>query len=163
MFLREMPANGLTALSEAPQPLTLCVVAAGVDLGLIPLESAGTVAQERVALVVLASDTNAETSSEHHAAVPGEIPAYLSGRFGADARLVTLVPDEMRQLSSGALVYRRSDPASPLEAIGVVLQPVGAAALALMENEAASSGLAVNVRDQGRAIPVRIGVEDSGD
>lgn len=163
MFLRDMPGQGLPGLSDTPQPLTLGAVAAGVNLGLVPPGSAGSLAQERVALVVLASDTHAEPSSEAEAPAPDEIPDYLSGRFGGDARLVVLVPDEPRQLSSGALIHPRSDPAGPLEAIGVILRPSGDVALALMEGAAASSGLAVNVLDQGRAIQARIRTEESGD
>ncbi|ODT71314.1 MAG: hypothetical protein ABS75_08540 [Pelagibacterium sp. SCN 63-23] len=160
IFLRDRPGNGLTALSDVPQPLTLGTVAAGVDLGLIPSGSAGTVAQERVALVVLASET--QTMSTPEAALAAdEMPPYLAGRFGNEARRAVLVPDEPRQLSSGALVYRRSDPSSPLEAIGVVLRPSGEGVLALIDEEAVSTGLPVNVLDQGRAIPVKIRSETS--
>src|SRR5690606_38211865 len=75
--------RGLGALSEAPQPLTIGIVAAGVDLGLVPPASAGIVAQERVALVPLAGQA-ADILEEAPAAAAG-VPAYLAGRFGADA------------------------------------------------------------------------------
>lgn len=145
----------LAALSDAPQPLTIGAVAAGVELGLISTDAAGIVAQERVALVDLA-----HAGPEHPPPVedmpgPEEIPPFLEGRFGVDAILVDLVPDEPRQFSSGALIYRNSDPASPLHAIGVVLRPAGVGALALAEGTV-TAGLAVSVRDQGRPIAARI-------
>src|SRR5690606_30002549 len=57
IFRRHPPRSGLVALSEAPQPLAIGDVAAGVDLGLIPPDAAGIVAQERVALVPLLPPT----------------------------------------------------------------------------------------------------------
>lgn len=162
LFRRQPPESGLLALSAAPQPLTIGVVAAGVDLGLIPAAAAGVVAQERVALVVLPHARPQDIAPVDDVPDAEEIPPYLEGRFGQHAKLVNLVPDEPRQLGSGALVYRNSDPAGPLEAIGVVLRPMGEGALALMEKAAADARLPVSVRDQGRAIAARIDVEDAG-
>ncbi len=163
MFRRQPPRTAVALLSHSPQPLSLGTVVAGVDLGLIPAESAGNIAHERVALVVLPSALASEVSDGDQHPIPDEVPSYLEGRFGEQARIVHLTPDEARQLSSGALIYRRSDPPGPFEAIGVVLRPAGKAALALMAGDAARSGLEVTVLDQGRPVPVRIEVRDLSD
>ena len=63
----------MTALSEAPQPLAICEVAAGVDLGLIPPDAAGIVAQERVALVPLVSQVSAPEEAALPAPAPGSV------------------------------------------------------------------------------------------
>lgn len=150
----------LPSLSEAPHPLTIGAVAAGVELGLIPADAAGIVAQERVALVGLSHGGPEHPSPPEELPGPEEVPPYLEGRFGADAKLVSLVPDEPRQFSSGALIYRNSDPASPLDAIGIVLRPAGATALALTQGNI-THGLIVSVRDQGRPIAARVNIEDT--
>lgn len=155
IFRRHPPRSGLVALSEAPQPLAIGDVAAGVDLGLIPPDAAGIVAQERVALVPLLPPTATSPPPEDEA-VAEPVPSYLEGRFGGDAVLVRIVPAEPRRLETGALIYRNSDAANPLQAVGVVLRPDGDAALALMHRHISRAGLPVSVRDQGRAIAARI-------
>lgn len=162
IFRREKTANGLAALSEAPQPLTICDVAAGVDLGLVPPGAAGIVAQERVALIALVAPASSPEAMEHDLPAAVEIPDYLRGRFGAEAKLVRIVPDTARQLSSGALLYRRSDISRPLDAVGVILRPLGEAAIALIAADAAQAGLPVSVRDQGRPIAARIEIWEGG-
>lgn len=152
--------TGLTTLSEAPQPLAISDVAAGVDLGLIPPEAAGIVAQERVALIPLALRIPAQEPENMIAPEIDEVPAFLAGRFGPDARLVRLVPSEPRKFESGALIYRSSGPSQPLQASGVILRPEGEAAMALITAETAMAGLPVIVRDQGRAIAARIEVRE---
>lgn len=148
--------TGLLALSEAPQPLAICDIAAGVDLGLIPSASAGIVAQERVALVPLAPESAALSETEMEAPELDHIPAYLHGRFGQGATLAKLLPGEARVLETGALVYRSSDASSPLRAIGVVLRPCPGGAVALMRSDTMRFGLPVTVRDQGRAVSARL-------
>src|SRR5690606_26019958 len=90
---------------------------------------------------------------EAPAAVAG-VPAYLAGRFGADAVLVTLIPDEPRRLETGALVYRGPDEADPRTALGVVLRPRDEGdALALVARTAPPR---LMVRDHGREVAVRL-------
>ncbi|ODT72129.1 MAG: hypothetical protein ABS75_04850 [Pelagibacterium sp. SCN 63-23] len=151
-------AQGLTSLSEAPQPLAICDVAAGVDLGLIPPDAAGVVAQERVALVPLALPSPAPDGTDKAPIRPEDVPTYLAGRFGADARVVRLTPDEERSLETGSLLYRSSDIDQPLLAIGVVLRPADRGAIALVAKHAIRTGLPVSVRDRGRAIPAKLEV-----
>ncbi|WIY53685.1 FAD-dependent oxidoreductase [Devosia sp. YIM 151766] len=159
-FRRDGPPNGLTALSEAPQALAIGDVAAGVDLGLIPADAAGIVAQERVALVPLTLPAGpAGLPPADDIVALEEVPAYLEGRFGDDALWVKLVPAQSRRLSSGALIYRNSDSTQPLYAVGVVLRPSGEAAMALIAAETVRAGLPVIVRDQGRAIAAQIDYE----
>ena len=147
--------TGLLVLSEAPQPLAVCDVAAGVDLGLVPPAAAGIVAQERVALVPLALPpdvTLPETSGPPEAEA---IPSYLNGRFGRGAALVRLVPAEGRRFEVGALIYRSSDARHPLEAIGVVLRQSDKDTLGLVTAPTLSAGLPVTIRDKG-AVLVRV-------
>ncbi|MFC3704598.1 FAD-dependent oxidoreductase [Devosia honganensis] len=154
-LFRKRP-TGLASLSEAPQPLAICEVAAGVGLGLIPPEAAGVVAQERVALVPLARPAPGYDAIDETRPAPEAVPPFLAGRFGPGARVVRLVPAEERLFEPGSLIYRSSDVDQPLLAIGVVLRPAGAAATALVAGAALAAGLPVTVRDQGRAIPATL-------
>ena len=155
IFQRKLAPSGLFALSEAPQPLAIGDVAAGVDLGLIPPDAAGIVAQERVALVPLAATPAAEPMPVSDIGVDA-VPPYLVDRFGGDAVMVRIVPTEARRLETGALIYRNSDPTTPLLAVGVILRPDEETALALMNRQTAGAGLPISVHDQGRAIAARI-------
>ncbi len=148
--------EGLTALSEAPQPLTVATIAAGVDLGLIPPPAAGAVAQERVALVPLALSAPPEDPAAEATDIGDHIPDYLQDRFGDDAVLALLRPTESRRLEPGMLIYRSSDVSEPARAIGVVLRDTTEGALALASREAMAAGLSVSLRDQGRSIPARL-------
>ncbi|QQR37935.1 FAD-dependent oxidoreductase [Devosia rhizoryzae] len=154
-FGKAKDVSGVTALSEAPQPLSIAEVGAGVDLELIPHEAAGVVAQERVALVPLSAPSS-EAPVANASPEPDHIPAYLHGRFGPEAQVVRLIPFEQRRFSPGALIYRTADADQPLLAIGVVLRQADTAATALVEAAAARANLPLSVRDHGRAIPVKI-------
>lgn len=155
-LFRRNVMTGLTALSEAPQPLAINDVAAGVNLGLIPPGAAGVVAQERVALVALAAS---EGDTMHHsdtAPAPAEVPHYLMGRFGRNAHVVRLIPSEERRFEPGMLIHLSADDTDPLTAIGVVLRHHGDTATALLASTAAKAGQAVSVRDHGRAIAAKV-------
>jgi sarcosine oxidase subunit alpha len=155
-FRRTGARRGLTALSETPQPLTINEVAAGVALGLIPSAAAGVVAQERVALVPLATAEPEAPREPPVAPEPAEVPPYLVGRFGPNAHVVKVVPAEQRRLDTGALIYASADKADPLSAIGVILRPHDGGATALVAAAAAQRGLAVTVRDHGRMVAASI-------
>jgi sarcosine oxidase subunit alpha len=146
--------EGITALSEAPQPLTISEVAAAVDLELFPKDAAGVVAQERVALVPLANA--AETAEAEPVPVADEeIPGFLAGRY-ADAIVQRIETTEQRRLEPGTLIYRSADVSQPLMAIGVVLRQVNAVTYALMTGPALPAATVVSVRDHGRAVPATI-------
>lgn len=147
--------TGLLVLSEAPQPLAVNDVAAGVDLGLIPPAAAGIVAQERVALVPLSPPRDPSAAATPDAPAPQSVPAYLQGRYGKAARVVRLLPPEPRLFESGALIYRTSDDNHPSASIGVVLRHDDEGALALLSAQAVAAALPVVVRDKG-ATQVRI-------
>ncbi len=156
-WFRPARQTGLTALSEAPQPLTVTAVLAGVELGLIPTEAAGAVAQERVALVPLPAFDTPEAGAEvDDTPEPGHVPAYLRGRFGPDERLATLLPDQPRRLEPGMLIFRSSDTVDPMRAIGVVLRTANDGGIALVAAEALASGLPVSLRDADRSISARL-------
>lgn len=141
--------TGLLVLSEAPQPLAVCDVAAGVELGLIPASAAGIVAQERVALVPLSPRRDAPADEANEEPASPTVPTFLRGRYGADARLVRLVPPEPRAFEAGALIYRTSDDDHPGVSIGVVLRHDEHGPLALLSARAATARLPVVVRDKG--------------
>jgi len=151
-LFQRRPRHGLGALSEAPQPLAICDVAAGVELNLIPPASAGIVAQERVALVPLAPTLPQADNGHAHEAAKG-VPAYLADRFGADARLVAVIPDEPRRLETGALIHASADRRDPLGALGVVIRQEGDIAMALVARNAPET---VVLRDHGREITAHI-------
>lgn len=144
------PRSGpVRVLSEAPQPLSIGAICAGVGIGLIPPESAGVVAQERVALVPL---TRAEPPRPPLAENLAAVPTYLADRFGHDAAVKTLRHDPSRQLGSGALIFEGEDVTDPRRAVGVVLRTRDGKTEALV----AASVRNVVVRDLGQAIPAEV-------
>lgn len=139
------------SLADTPQPLDVADIAAGVQLGAIPAASAGIVAQERVAMVTIA------TPEAPAAPAPGPlplVPGYLIGRFGGGARVWVITPSESRTLEPGALIYRDADETDPRAAIGVVLRVREGATIALISAE--NAGPTAAVREQGRATTVRL-------
>lgn len=154
-FVRSPTPAGVTALSEAPRPLAICEVAAGVDLGLIPEAAAGTVAQERVALVPLALPI-AETSSITTPIGPEDIPPYIQGRFGPDAGIVHLSIEAGRRLEPGTLIYLSPEVDQPLMAVGVMLRQVEEDTIALIAQPAIHASLPLYLREQGRAVSALI-------
>lgn len=148
---RRQRQSGLTVLSEAPQPLAVCDVAAGVNLELIPGAAAGIVAQERVALVPLALDPEPAEAEAPGLAQADHIPAYLQGRYGKQAVLVRLVPTETRRFETGALIYRSADASHPNQALGVVLREWDGYAIGVVSALETQPGQQVTIRDKGSA------------
>ena len=132
------------SLADTPQPLDIADIAAGVQLGAIPAASAGIVAQERVAMVVIESEVGTEVR-QPPAPLP---PLYLYGRY-TGAALWYIAPREARLLDVGALIYRDADETDPLKAIGVVAGTIEGRAIALVTGHADQ---AVSVREPGRSI-----------
>lgn len=138
------------SLADTPRPLDIADIAAGVQLGAIPKASAGIVAQERVAMVVIDAGT-VPPDRASHAQLP-LLPAFLVGRFeGAEPWLVA--PLEARTLSVGSLIHANVDETDPLRAIGVVVRIIGGTAIALVTG---STGQIASLREPGRAIPIRL-------
>ena len=148
-IFRGAQAGPVRVLSEAPQPLSIGAICAGVGIGLIPPGSAGIVAQERVALVPLA---RTEPPHPPLAQDVATVPAYLADRFGTDAVVATLRHDPSRQLDSGALIFEGEDMLDPRRAVGVVLRTREGKTEALV----AASVRNVVVRDLGQAIPAEV-------
>lgn len=140
-------------LSEAPQPLSIGAICAGVAIGLIPPESAGIVAQERVALVPLLRTEAAELPAP---AALADIPSYLADRFGPDAIVARLRHDPSRQMGSGALIFAGEDTLDPRRAVGVVLRTREGKTEALVAATTARATRGLVVRDLGQAIPAEI-------
>ena len=138
------------SLADTPQPLDIADIAAGVQLGAIPTASAGIVAQERVAMVVIDSGEDAGAKSSP-VALPLP-PPYLIGRH-AGAALWLVAPDEPRLLGVGSLIHTNADETDPLGAIGTVVKIIDGKAIALV---AGSEGQLASVREAGRAIGIRL-------
>lgn len=143
---REAPVR---VLSEAPQPLSIGAICAGVGVGLIPAESAGIIAQERVALVPLARTDTAPVAADIE---PLQVPPYLADRFGPDAIVATLRHDPSRQLGSGALIFEDEDSRDPRRAVGVVLRSRDGRTEALL----AAAARRLVIRDLDQAIPAEV-------
>lgn len=138
------------SLADTPRPLDIADIAAGVQLGAIPAASAGIVAQERVAMVVIAGGDVADGAAP---SPPLSLPPpYLHGRH-AGATLWHVAPVEARRLDVGALIYSDPDQSDPLTAIGVVVRNLNGHAIALV---AGHEGQIASVREPGRATSIRL-------
>jgi len=147
--------KGAGMLAESSQPLSVAAISSGVALGLIPPESAGVVAQERVALIPLAADEGVLPAASPEAPA---IPAFLHGRFGPDAVLAHLARFEARRFESGALIFRDHDTTDPLRAVGVVLRMRDEKIEALLAGPQSLPGTKVLVRDLGQSFPAEVRV-----
>ena len=141
------------SLADMPQPLAIADIAAGTQLGTIPAQSAGIVAQERVALIPIATGprTTATAPDTSHYLVPG----YLAGRFGTGSITCAIAPLEKRRLEVGALVYADADENCPFKAIGVVVR-VGDSGAAALFAASAQSAPTTYVREDSRSIAVSV-------
>ena len=153
---RPVPAS----LVEGPMAMGAVEVAAGVLLGAIPPRHAGQVARERVAMVAM--QTAAPRDSERPAPPP-LLPAFLVGRFGADAQVWLIAPAEPRTLEPGALIQANADVTDAAAAVGVVLRQAGPGVVALIAGSHARAGQTVTVREVGRAITVRLTARYNGE
>ena len=159
-FWQTVP-RGLTLLSEAPQPLTVNEVTAGVDLALIPREAAGIVAQERVASIPLSVEQNQSAPDDWVPIEATEVPDFLFGRYGQEAKIVRIIPNEARVLEPGALIFANSDAKHPDQAIGVVLRDGAAGAVGLVTGNAAATGYPVTIRDKGQIVRAQTAPQDA--
>ncbi len=141
-------------LSETAGPISINEIVAGVALNLIPEDEAGRVARERLALIPILPVSQQILGG--NGPTPLEIPSYLEGRFGTTAKLVRIIFDEPRQISSGTLLHAGPDAVGPFSAIGVVLRDSAEGAIALMDDGMAKDGLAVSLSDQEQPISARI-------
>ncbi len=141
------------SIAETPQPLDVGTVVASVQLGMVPADSAGAVAQERTGLV-LARTRPAEAPTPHP---PVLLPEYLVGRFGGRGQLWLVRPTEGRTLDPGGLIQPNADTIDPLVAIGVVVRPMQDGALALLDSAAvAGAGSKVILRESTRLVPLTL-------
>lgn len=139
----------LWSLADTPHPLDIAAIAAGVQLGVIPADSAGIVAQERVGMVVIGTSA----APPPQPIKPPLVPAFLAARFGNDAELWLVAPIEARMLSPGSLIHRSSSDNNPQHAIGVILCNSDKGAIALVTRQAPET---LSLRDHGRAIAIRL-------
>src|SRR5690606_34327296 len=109
----------IPALFEIPLSLSLNDITAAACLGWVPAAAVGTVAVERTPSPPL--EAPADIAPPRGAAQPN-VPSYLSGRYGDDAKVVKLCVDQQRTVSCGSLIFRNSDYRQLDKAIGVVLR-----------------------------------------
>jgi sarcosine oxidase subunit alpha len=146
------------SLADEPRPLGIVDVAAGVQLGGIPAESAGIVAQERAVASgdLIDAARLALLPDLRPALPPPHMPAYLAGRFGADQQLWIVAPAEARSLDVGSLIFVNSDQTDSRQAIGAVVSHAGDRVIALIGKASPQVGEGLTLRDQGRFIPIRL-------
>jgi sarcosine oxidase subunit alpha len=137
------------SLADTPQPLDIADIAAGVQLGAIPAASAGIVAQERVAMVLLADEAPESRPAPQSLPLP---PDYLRGRY-RHAQLFRVAPNDARQLETGALIYADADETDPLRAIGVVVRVTGKETIALV---AGAIGQTASLREPDRTVAITL-------
>ncbi|HUH78138.1 MAG TPA: hypothetical protein VLZ53_12300, partial [Devosia sp.] len=144
------------APQQSPWPLdaalTISDIAAMVQLGLVPPAHAGTLAQERIAMIPLgapAAQANAQPQTS-------AIPRYLHARFGKNPQIWSIAPLEARLLDVGALIYRDETSRDPLQALGVVLSSDQSGTTALLRSGFAAINQSAIVREPGRATVIRL-------
>lgn len=152
---KRTPAWSLTA---QPQALAIADVAAGVQLGAIPVPSAGIVAQERaVASGALLDAAQPESFLPQHPPMPALlVPNYLVGRFGSEPQLWVVTPTEPRILEIGALLFLNSDQSDSRQAIGAIVSSGQAKTIALIGKPSPSQGESLTLRDTGRSVPIKL-------
>lgn len=104
-------------------------------------------------MLAMAAGPGGATSAEP---APPLVPDFLRGRFGKDAQLWLIAPDEARMLEPGALIQANADSLDPLASIGVVLRQTEAGAVALLAASHAQKGMPLVVRDPCRATAIRL-------
>jgi sarcosine oxidase subunit alpha len=146
------------SLADQPRSLGIVDVAAGVQLGGIPVESAGIVAQERtVASGELIDAARLALLPDLRPAPPApRVPAYLVGRFGPEPQVWIVAPVEPRILPTAALIFVNSDQTDSRQAIGAVVGHEGDRAIVLIGKASPQAGEGMTLRDQGRAIAIRL-------
>lgn len=135
--------------------LSLGDVAAAVELGTIPLNDAGIVAQERC----IGGGEILDSGWRPVPAAPSsELPPYLRGRFGSKPQQLVVAAPDGRYFEPGCLLYHSSELADPFAAIGVIVGPApdGKAGGIALVDRAAANALAIFVRDTSGAVPVTV-------
>ncbi|HTM79223.1 MAG TPA: FAD-dependent oxidoreductase [Devosia sp.] len=146
------------SLAGQPRALAIGDVVAGVQLGGIPPESAGIVAQERAVASgdLIDAARLALLPDLRPPARPPLIPAYLSGRFGPEPQLWSVAPVEARTLEIGALLFLNSDQTDSRQAIGAIVAVEGDKTIALIGKPSPQTGEGATLRDNGRPVPIRL-------
>jgi sarcosine oxidase subunit alpha len=150
-------------LTDDLRALSLPDVAAAVQLGLVPAEQAGTIAQERCVAPgdLIDAGRRAPPLPVRPAGPP--IPPYLTGRFGSAPVVREVEAADGRRFDIGCLIYRDADAADPHAAIGVVIAtgPAGVRALVRGESDLPET---VSVRGISGPVGARLGaaIADGG-
>jgi len=145
------------SLADQPRALGIADVAAGVQLGGIPPESAGIVAQERtVASGDLVDAARLALLPDLHPIAAPRVPAYLAGRFGPNPQIWIVAPAEPRSLEVGGLIFVNSDQTDSRDAIGAIVAREAGNAIALIGKASPQAGEGLTLRDQGRPLAIRL-------
>jgi sarcosine oxidase subunit alpha len=143
-------------LTDELRALSLCDVAAAVQLGVIPAEQAAAIAQERCVTPGDLIDSGRRAPPLPAGRDEPPVPSYLLGRFGSTPVIRELKAADGRRFDIGCLIYRDADAADPRAAIGVILASGPAGVRALLQG-AADLPETVSVRDISGPVAARLG------
>jgi sarcosine oxidase subunit alpha len=142
-------------LTDDLRALSLCDVAAAVQLGVIPADQAAAIAQERCVSPGDLIDVGRQAPPLPPRTDEPLVPPYLVGRFGPVAVVREIEAADDRRFDSGCLIYRNADEADPRAAIGVILAAGPAGVRALLQ--AGDFPATVAVRDVSGPVTARLG------
>jgi sarcosine oxidase subunit alpha len=153
---RRRPRRHQPRLADDLRALSLCDVAAAVQLGIIPADQAAAIAQERCVTPGNLIDAGRQAPSLPQQTEVPLVPPYLRGRFGSEAVVRAVSAADGRRFDVGCLIYRNADETDPRAAIGVILGagPTGVRALV---QSAADLPATVSVRDISGPVAARLG------
>ncbi|WDR02768.1 FAD-dependent oxidoreductase [Devosia algicola] len=153
LFARPTPWS----LADQPQALEVGDVAAGVQIGDIPFDQAGIIAQARSVAIAELDHFAPQKASERPARdMPPMVPDFLHGRFGRSAQLWRLTLVETRALDPGSLIFANSDQTDPHQAIGVIVGADNGRPVGLIRAISAVEGVGVSVREIDRPVAARL-------
>jgi hypothetical protein len=144
----------------AGRTLSLCDVAASVQLDALPAVDAPVVAAERCLGAGDIADTGWQVTVPVAApsAMPA-VPAYLAGRFGARPQLAIVAVPDRRFFETGCLMFASSETSDPHAAIGVIIGPAPggrSGGVALTGSLPEVAGARFFVRDSSGPVPVQL-------
>jgi sarcosine oxidase subunit alpha len=152
---RRRPRRHQPRLADDLRALSLCDVAAAVQLGIIPADQAAAIAQERCVTPGDLIDAGRQAPPLPRRSEEPLVPPYLVGRFGPAAVVRAVTAADGRRFDAGCLIYRDADETDPRAAIGVILatDPTGVRALA----QGGDLPETVSVRDVSGPVTARLG------
>jgi sarcosine oxidase subunit alpha len=164
LITRPTPATGARRRPRRRQPrladdlraLSLCDVAAAVQLGIIPADQAAAIAQERCVTPGDLIDAGRQAPPLPRRSEEPLVPPYLVGRFGPAAVVREVKTTDGRRFDAGCLIYRNADETDPRAAIGVILG-AGPGHMRALVQGGSDLPATVSVRDISGPVAARLG------